>query len=181
MKRFAELTEQEILALAISNEEEDSRIYRGFAEGLRGQYPASAKVFDEMAEEEVQPSRHAVRSLSLEVRRLPAADPPAGRQGLRPAYRPLWLVRPLGLDEVRKYAEAMEYETARFYRKAAQSARDASVRELLDKLAEAEDEHENLAQKLGRAHPDQDARASRRTRPRGACSCCNTCSRGWPG
>ena len=54
MKRFADLTEQEILALAISNEDEDSRIYRGFAEGLRAPYPASAKVFDEMADEEVR-------------------------------------------------------------------------------------------------------------------------------
>jgi rubrerythrin len=80
--------------------------------------------------------------------------------------KPLWLVRPLGLDDVRKYAETMEYETARFYRKAAQSARDVSVRELLDRLAEAEDVHENLAQKLGqtiltktaRAHEDETAR-----------------------
>ena len=53
MKRFSDLTEQEVLALAITNEEEDSRIYRGFAEGLREQFPSSAKVFDEMAEEEV--------------------------------------------------------------------------------------------------------------------------------
>jgi rubrerythrin len=74
-------------------------------------------------------------------------------------HKPLWLVRPLGLEEVRKYAEAMEYETARFYRKAAQSARDASVRELLDKLAEAEDEHENLAHKLGQTILTTTARA----------------------
>jgi rubrerythrin len=74
-------------------------------------------------------------------------------------HKPLWLVRPLGLVEVRKYAEAMEYETARFYRKAAQSARDASVRELLDKLAEAEDEHENLAHKLGQTILTTTARA----------------------
>ena len=80
--------------------------------------------------------------------------------------KPLWLVRPLGLDEVRKYAETMEYETARFYRKAAQSARDASIRQLLDQLAEAEDVHENLAHKLGqsiltktaREHEDETAR-----------------------
>jgi len=55
VKRFADLTEQEVLALAITNEEEDSRIYRGFAEGLREQFPSSAKVFDEMAEEERLP------------------------------------------------------------------------------------------------------------------------------
>jgi hypothetical protein len=55
MKRFADLSEKEILALAITSKEEDSKIYRSFAEGLREQYPASAKIFDEMADEEVPP------------------------------------------------------------------------------------------------------------------------------
>src|ERR1700686_3435879 len=119
VKRFAELTEQEILALAISNEEEDSRIYRGFAEGLRAQYGASAKVFDEMAEEEVH---H--RTMLFDLYRSKFGDylPLIRRQdvkGFGQHTKPLWLVRPLGLDEVRKYAETMEYETARFYRKAA--------------------------------------------------------------
>jgi rubrerythrin len=148
VKRFAELTEQEVLALAITNEEEDNRIYRGFAEGLRERYPASAKVFDEMAEEEVQ---H--RSMLFDLYRSKFGDylPLIRRQDVKGFvhHTPLWLVRPLGLEEVRKYAEAMEYETARFYRKAAETARDASVRELLDKLAEAEDVHENLAHRLG--------------------------------
>jgi rubrerythrin len=166
VKRFAELTEQEILALAISNEEEDSRIYRGFAEGLRAQYGASAKVFDEMADEEVN---H--RTMLFDLYRSKFGDylPLIRRQdvkGFVQHTKPLWLVRPLGLDEVRKYAETMEYETARFYRKAAVSARDASIRQLLDHLAEAEDVHENLAHKLGqsiltkteRAHEDETAR-----------------------
>ena len=148
MKRFADLTEQEILALAISNEEEDSRIYRGFAEGLREQAPASAKVFDEMAEEEV---RHRTMLFDLYRTKFGEYLPLIRRQDVKGfvTHRPLWLVRPLGLDEVRKYAAEMEYETARFYRKAAEGARDASVRELLIKLAEAEDQHENLAEKLG--------------------------------
>ena len=158
MKRFAELTEQEILALAISNEEEDNRIYRAFAEGLRERYAASAKVFDEMAEEEVQ---H--RTMLFDLYRSKFGDylPLIRRQDVKGFvhHKPLWLVRPLGLDQVRKYAEAMEYETARFYRKAAQSARDASVRELLDKLAEAEDVHENLAHKLGQTILTKGARA----------------------
>jgi erythrin-vacuolar iron transport family protein len=149
VKRFAELTEQDILALAISNEEEDSKIYRGFAEGLRQQFPASAKVFDEMADEEV---RH--RAMLFDLYRTKFGDylPLIRRQDVKGfvQHKPLWLVRPLGLEEVRKYAEAMEFETARFYRKAAQSARDASIRELLDELAEAEDVHEDLAQRLGR-------------------------------
>ena len=139
LKRFDELSEQEILALAISNEEEDNRIYRAFAEGLRQQYPASARVFDEMAEEEVH---H--RAMLFDLYRSKFGDylPLIRRQDVKGFvhHKPLWLVRPLGLVEVRKYAEAMEYETARFYRKASQSARDASVRQLLDKVAEAEDE-----------------------------------------
>ncbi len=147
MKRFAELTEQEVLALAISNEEEDNRIYRGFAEGLRERYAASAKVFDEMAEEEA-----SHRNMLFDLYRSKFGDylPLIRRQDVKGFihHKPLWLVRPLGLEEVRKYAENMEYETARFYRKAAQSARDVSIRELLDELAEAEDVHESLAHKL---------------------------------
>src|SRR5260370_23267098 len=75
-------------------------------------------------------------------------------------HRPIWLVRPLGLDEVRKYAANAEYETARFYRKAAEQARDASVRELLVELADAEDNHEDLAEKLRERVLTQDVRAS---------------------
>ena len=159
MKRFADLTEQQVLALAISNEEDDSRIYRGFAEGLREQYPASAKVFDEMADEEI---RH--RSMLFDLYRGKFGEylPLIRRQDVSGfvRHKPLWLVRPLGLDEVRKYAEVMEYETARFYRKAAQGARDASVRELLLELAEAEEQHESLAHKLGENILTQQARAS---------------------
>jgi rubrerythrin len=148
MKRFADLTEQEILALAISNEEEDSRIYRGFAEGLREQFPASAKVFDEMAEEEV---RHRTQLFDLYRQKFGEYLPLIRRQDVKGfvSKKPLWLVRPLGLDEVRKYAANMEYETARFYRRAAETTRDTSVRELLVQLAEAEDRHENFAEQLG--------------------------------
>ena len=147
MKRFADLSEQEILALSISNEEEDSRIYRSFAEGLREQYPASAKMFDEMAEEEVH---HRTWLFDLYREKFGDYLPLIRRQDVKGfvRHKPLWLVRPLGLDEVRKYAANMEYETARFYRKAAETTRDASIRELLLKLAEAEDQHEALAEKL---------------------------------
>jgi rubrerythrin len=147
VKRFADLTEQEILALAISNEEEDSRIYRSFAEGLRNDYAASAKMFDEMAEEEV---RHRTMLFDLYREKFGEFLPLIRRQDVKGfvRHRPIWLVQPLGLDEVRKYAANMEYETARFYRKAAESARDASVRELLIRLAEAEDKHESLAEAL---------------------------------
>ena len=158
MKRFADLTEREVLALSITNEEEDSRIYRGFAEGLREQYPASAKLFDEMAEEEV---RHRTMLFDLYREKFGEFLPLIRRQDVRGfvKHRPLWLVRPLGIDEVRKYAAEMEYETARFYRKAAQTARDASVRELLVNLADAEEKHESFAEQLGEEILTKSARA----------------------
>jgi rubrerythrin len=148
VKRFSDLTEQEVLALAITNEEEDSRIYRGFAEGLRQQFPASANVFDEMAEEEVT---HRARLYDLYRQKFGEYLPLIRRQDVKGFLQhrsTLWLMRPLGLEEVRKFAENMEYEAERFYRRAAENARDASVRQLLVDLAEAEAGHETLAHKL---------------------------------
>ena len=160
MKRFADLTEQEVLALAITNEEEDSRIYRGFAEGLREQFPSSAKVFDEMAEEEVH---H--RSMLFDLYRQKFGDylPLIRRHDVKdfiPHKSSLWLMRPLILGEVRTFAEKMEVEAQRFYRKAADGARDISVRRLLLELAEAEAGHESLAHKLTEQILTDSARAS---------------------
>jgi rubrerythrin len=148
VKRFADLSEQEILALAITNEEEDSRIYRGFAEGLREKYPASAKVFDEMADEEV---RHRTMLFELYRSKFGEYLPLIRRQDVKGFIQkqPLWLMSPLNLDDVRKFAENMEYEAARFYRRAAETTRDASVRQLLVELAEIEAQHEGLAHRLG--------------------------------
>jgi rubrerythrin len=158
VKRFADLSEREILALAITNEEEDSRIYRGFAEGLRQQYPASAKVFDEMADEEV---RH--RTMLFDLYRSKFGDflPLIRRQDVKGfiQHPAIWLMGPLNLEQVRKQAESMEFEAERFYRKAAQSARDISIRKLLDDLAEIESEHESLAQSLGETILTKGARA----------------------
>jgi rubrerythrin len=159
MQRFADLTEQQVLALAISNEEEDSRIYRGFAEGLRQQYPASAKVLDEMADEE---SRHRDMLFDLYRGKFGEYLPLIRRQDVKGFIRkkPLWLMQPLRLDEVRKFAGEMEFEAERFYRKAAEASRDASVRELLVHLAEIEARHEDLAHKLGEKILTPDARAA---------------------
>jgi rubrerythrin len=158
VKRFSDLTEREILALAISNEDEDSRIYRGFADGLRDTYPASAKVFDEMADEEV---RHRTMLFDLYRAKFGEYLPLIRRQDVKGfiSKRPLWLVRPLPLEEVRKFAQTMEYEAARFYRKAAESTRDASIRKLLTELADIEAQHETLAQKLGERLLPPDVRA----------------------
>ena len=148
MKRFADLSEQEILALAISNEDEDNRIYRSFADRLRGSYPDTADMYDKMAQEEI-----GHRDMLLELHRKKFGDflPLIRRQDVKGfvARRPIWLNRTLGLDATRKFAEEMEYETARFYRRAAQTAHDDAVRDLLRTLASAEDKHEALAHALG--------------------------------
>ncbi|HVG51843.1 MAG TPA: ferritin family protein [Xanthobacteraceae bacterium] len=157
MRRFSDLTEQQILALAISNEEEDSRIYRGFAEGLRQQFPASAKIFDEMADEE---AGHRTMLFDLYRDKFGEYLPLIRRQDVKGfiAHKPLWLMQSLNLDEVRKYAADMEYEAARFYRKAAETTRDASIRKLLDNLADIEAQHEGTAHRLGETHLTPSAR-----------------------
>ena len=160
MKRFADLSEQEILALAISSEDEDSRIYRGFAEGLREAFPASAKVFDEMADEEVRHRTMLYRHVPLEIRRVPAADPPPGRQRLHPPQQAALAdaaARPRRGAQVRRDAwnTRPSASTARPRRRPATS-RSASCS---TELAEIEAEHETLAQKLGETILTKDARA----------------------
>ena len=176
-RRFADLNEQEVLALAIANEDEDNRIYRSFADALRGSYPDTADMYDKMAEEEI-----GHRDMLLDLHRKKFGDflPLIRRQDVKGFVerRPIWLNRPLALDATRKFAETMEYETARFYRRAAASAHDDAIRDLLTKLATAEDKHEQLAHELG--EKSRRARAPPRTGPQSACSCCNTCSLGSP-
>src|SRR5580692_1088250 len=147
MKKFEELTEREVLALAISLEEEDERVYADFAEGLRPDYPASAAMFEGMREEE---SGHRRRLIELFRQRFGEHIPLIRRQDVRGfVERPaLWLMRPLRIEAVRKEASTMEVETRRFYEKAAQRTQDASVRQLLDDLINEEREHEERAQEL---------------------------------
>lgn len=147
MKNFHELTEREILALAISLEEEDERVYADFADGLRQNYPATAAVFSGMKGEE---SGHRRKLMQLYQQKFGDHIPLIRRQDVRGFVqrRPVWLVRPLGLDAVRKHASAMEVETRRFYERAASRAQDASVRQLLDDLAQEERSHEDRAQEL---------------------------------
>ena len=166
MKAFADLTEQEILALAISSEEEDARIYADYAEGLKADFPASAKVFTDMAAEE---NEHRRRLIEMYRAKFGEHIPLLRRHDVRGFVRhePLWVVRPLGLDRVRKQAEAMEFEARRFYERALARTSDASVRKLLGDLAEAESSHITLAQRLGMQHLTPDAqRAEEETRRR---------------
>jgi rubrerythrin len=157
VRSFAELTEREILALAIALEEEDGRIYADYADGLKESYPASAKVFTEMAAEE---NEHRRALIDLYRGKFGEHIPLIRRQDVRGFIRhdPIWMVRPLGLDKVRAQAETMEAETRRFYERAQAQASDAGIRKLLGDLAAAEREHVNVAQRLSEVHLNRDAR-----------------------
>jgi len=149
MKNFDALSEQEILALAISLEEEDERVYADYAEGLRKDFPATAAVFDGMRLEE---SSHRRRLIELYQQKFGEHIPLIRRQDVKGFVerRPIWLAQPLRIEAVRSQASAMEEETRRFYEKAAAQARDASIRQLLDDLAQEERSHEYRAAELGR-------------------------------
>ena len=139
-KKFRDLSEKEILALAVSLEEEDGRIYGDFADGLRETYPDTARIFDEMREEE---SQHR-NSLIETYRERFGEHIPLIRRGDVKGFlqrRPVWLTRPLPINEVRKQVEIMELETRRFYERAIQHIRDAGIRKLLGDLAEVERRH----------------------------------------
>jgi rubrerythrin len=161
MREFKSLSEREILALAISLEEEDARIYADFAEGLRADFPAVADQFAEMRTEE---DGHRHRLLTLYREKFGEHIPLIRRHDVKGfvSRRPVWLVRPLGLNVVRKQAETMELETRRFYEKAAQRATDAGIRQLLGDLAEEERKHSHLAEALARAPEPQEEAAARK-------------------
>ena len=147
MKKFADLTEREVLAVAIASEEEDSRIYMSFAEDLAQRYPESAKLFEQMAEEE---KGHRHRLLEMYEQRFGANLPPIRRDNVKGFLRrrPIWLTKNLSLDAIRKEVSTMEFEAERFYIKAAEQTQDVGVRRLLADLAEAEQGHEHVAAKL---------------------------------
>jgi erythrin-vacuolar iron transport family protein len=157
-KNFKDLTEQEILALAISLEEEDGRIYGDFAEGLRETYPSTAKVFDEMKGEE---SAHRQSLIDMYRQRFGDHIPLIRRQDVKGFVerRPIWLVRPLGINAVRKQVEVMELETQRFYERALTRITDASTRKLLGDLADVERQHYARAASLEEEHLTPAARS----------------------
>ena len=156
-KRFSDLTEQEILALAISSEEDDARIYRGYAETLRADFPDSAKVFEGMAAEEDQ---HRQRLIDLHTERFGTVIPLIRREHVAGYYnrRPVWLVENLGLERIRTEAEAMERDAEQFYLRAAANTTDAATRKLLGDLAAAEAGHQTTAEELEEQHLSDDAR-----------------------
>jgi rubrerythrin len=147
VRTFKSLSEKEILALAISLEEEDAHIYDDFAEGLQADYPVTAQALQQMRAEE---DGHRHRLIEGYRRQFGEHIPLIRRQDVKGFVprRPGWLVRPLGLNAVRKQVAEMELETKRFYARAAEQATDAGVRQLLGDLAEEERRHQVLAEEL---------------------------------
>jgi rubrerythrin len=147
MRTFKSLTEQEILALAISLEEEDARIYDDFADGLQADFPATAEALRKMRAEE---DGHRHRLIELYRQQFGEHIPLIRRQDVKGFVqrRPIWLVRPLGLNAVRKQIAEMELETKQFYAKALQQTTDAGIRQLLGDLAEEERKHQTMAEEL---------------------------------
>lgn len=158
MRNFADLQPNEILGLAISLEEEHGRIFAEYAHALGAEYPASAKVFSEMAEEE---NEHRRWLINLYQKKFGEHIPLIRRQDVKGflKHEPIWMMKPLGLDRVRQQAEQIEHETRQFYLKALERTTDASIRKLLGDLAEAEAGHVSLAQKLQETHLTGDVKA----------------------
>jgi len=146
-RRLSDLTEQEILALAISSEEDDARIYRSYAHMLRADYPGTAQIFDGMAEEE---DTHRKALIDLHQARFGDVIPLIRREHVAGfhARRPIWLTPDLGIDRIRAEAEAMERDAEQFYLRAAARSRDAATRKLLGTLAAAESDHQDRASGL---------------------------------
>lgn len=158
LKKFKDLTEKEILAIAIAAEEEDGRIYGEFADALREDYPSTADMFEDMRQEEVV---HRDRLMAMFRQRFGDHIPLIRRENVKGFMqrKPVWLVRPLGVKVARKQAEVMELEATRFYARAASRTTDVSTRELLNKLADEERKHTQTAGALEEKHLTASAKA----------------------
>ena len=164
-RNFKDLSDQEILALAISSEEDDARIYRSYAHRLREEFASSAQIFDHMAEEE---DSHRQKLIALHQDRFGDVIPLIRREHVAGYYarRPVWLVENLGLDRIREEAAAMERDAEAFYLSAAKRTKDADTRKLLGDLAAAEAAHQVSADTLSKTHLDSDTRDSEDSRAR---------------
>ena len=159
VRAFSSLSEQEMLALAISLEEEDHRVFVEYAHAIGEHYPATAKVFLEIAEQESENRRRLIELYRERVgEHIPLIRPRDIRGFVK--HEPIWMVRPLGLDKVRRQVEARIYETRRFYERAQERATDAGTRQLLGDLVAAEVRQESAPRQLGDEHLTTDARAA---------------------
>ncbi len=159
MRSFSELTERDLLALAISSEEEDGRVYADFAHDLREEYPGSAQMFSDMAAEE---NEHRRKLIDVFAERFGSHIPLVQRQEVRGwvQRKPAWQVRAMGIEAVRRHVQQMEKDAGRFYQQAASRTSDAGIRRLLGDLAEAELAHEQTAGEIEQKHLPGDIRVA---------------------
>ncbi len=143
-RSFKSLSEREILALAVHMEQEDSRVYGDFADGLREEHPVAAKAFDEMQTEELSQRERLVEPYR---QRFGAHIPLVRCQDVSgfAERRPVWLRRPVRMPAVRKQVELMESEAPRFYERAAKRVDDGPTRKLLEELEKKERQHADFA------------------------------------
>ncbi len=156
-RKFSDLDEQQILALAISAEEDDARIYRSYAEKLRADFPNTAAIFDAMAEEE---DEHRRLLIEMHKTRFGETIPLIRREHVAGFYnrRPVWLMENLGIDRIREEAATMENDARRFYEMAAKRTTDADTRKLLGDLAIAEAHHAEKAEQFEKELLDAEGR-----------------------
>ncbi|GLK84616.1 iron exporter MbfA [Ancylobacter defluvii] len=164
-RRFSDLSEKEVLALAIASEEDDGRIYASYAERLRADFPDTAATFDAMAAEE---DGHRARLIALFQQRFGTVIPLIRREHVAGYYsrRPVWLVENLGIERIRREAAQMEDDAAGFYARAAQASTDAATRKLLGDLAHEERRHLDIAEHLEASHKEGGARVEEDARAR---------------
>jgi rubrerythrin len=158
-RSFKQLTPAEVLALAISLEEEDARILQEFARLLRPNYPKAAAELDEMRVEE---DGHRHRLVELFRRKYGEEIPLLHRDDVKGFVRrdPISSIQPWNVARIRRYVALMELETGRFYSKAAASASDAETRQLLGDLAEEERHHEARSSMLAPEGQPEDEHAA---------------------
>jgi rubrerythrin len=145
-KLFADLDERQILALAISLEEEDSRIYLDFVERLKTSYPQTSAILQSMYEEELS---HFTRLKALFHQRFGNHLPLVRRQDVkgflkRKKRKPIWLELTLKPRRVLSTVLNMEAESRRFYQDAMNKVTSADIRQLLNDLEAAEEDHLDL-------------------------------------
>ncbi|QDH14569.1 rubrerythrin [Oecophyllibacter saccharovorans] len=158
MPTLSELSEREILALAIATEEEDGHIYADYAHMLQEKYPDSAALFREMAEEE---NVHRRQLIDLYHERFGPHVLLVRRQDILgfPRRKSAWQMKNRNISAIRAQAEVMEQQAAQFYRKAASLSRDAGIRKLLGDLASIEERHRHEAAQLENRLVTEDVQA----------------------
>ena len=156
-RHFEDLSDAEILALAISNEEQASRAYTEFAESLRADFPDTSRMFTEMAREETGHRRQLIALFQTKFGEIiPKIDANDIRGLLQ--ERPSGMAKFQSAEGMRRQARQMEANASRFYHQAASRTQDVTIRNVLGDLAVAEAAHEQTADEMDESTPPTEGR-----------------------